>query len=96
MQGDEYEPRVALAGVHIRYERINHHYFLSSFIIYFILSFWSLTSTVHFLTDWFNAVFILLSVQYHQSIQYNVREEDSLFYCALLVIVQSTIKIPTV
>ena len=29
----------------------------------------------HFLTDWFNAVSILLSVQYHQSIQYNVREE---------------------
>ena len=26
----------------------------------------------HFLTDWFNAVSILLSVQYHQSIQYNV------------------------
>ena len=33
----------------------------------------------HFLTDWFNAVSILLSVQYDQSIQYNVREEDSLF-----------------
>ena len=29
----------------------------------------------HFLTDWFNAVSILLSVQYHQSIQYNVRDE---------------------
>ena len=29
----------------------------------------------HFLTDWFNAVSILLSVQYDQSIQYNVREE---------------------
>jgi hypothetical protein len=29
----------------------------------------------NFLIDWFNAVSILLSVQYHQSIQYNVRDE---------------------
>ena len=33
----------------------------------------------HFFTDWLNAVSIILSVQYHQSIQYNFRDEDSLF-----------------
>ena len=36
----------------------------------------------HFFTDWLNAVSILLSlfcVQHHHSIQYNFRDEDSLF-----------------
>ena len=37
----------------------------------------------HFFADWLNAVSILLSlfcVQHHHSIQYNVREENSLFF----------------
>ena len=39
----------------------------------------------HFLTDWFNAVSILLSIQYDQSIQYNVRGGEFLIFTIFIL-----------